>query len=111
MADPTVRGRFVWHELMTTDTKSAAGFFTKVIGWKTQGWDQDPSYTMFTSGGRPTAGLHDTASRREGDGCAPGTGSPTSARLTSTRPHNRPESLGGKILREPNDIPKSDDGH
>jgi predicted enzyme related to lactoylglutathione lyase len=57
MADATLRGRFVWHELMTTDTKSAAGFFTTVVGWKVQPSEQDPSYTMFVAGGRPMAGL------------------------------------------------------
>ena len=56
-ANSTVRGRFVWHELMTTDTKSAAAFYTKVAGWKTQVWNQHPSYTMFTAKGRPMAGL------------------------------------------------------
>ena len=71
MADATVRGRFVWHELMTTDTKSAAGFFTKVIGWKTQGWDQESLLHHVHVGRSPDGGTHDTASRREGDGCAP----------------------------------------
>ena len=31
-----VRGRFVWHELMTTDPQAAIGFYTKVIGWGTE---------------------------------------------------------------------------
>jgi predicted enzyme related to lactoylglutathione lyase len=43
---------------MTTDTaKSAADFYSKVAGWKTQAWDQNPSYTMFIAQGRPMAGL------------------------------------------------------
>jgi predicted enzyme related to lactoylglutathione lyase len=29
------KGRFVWHELMTTDPKAAQDFYTKVVGWKT----------------------------------------------------------------------------
>ncbi|OFW29752.1 MAG: hypothetical protein A3G76_04910 [Acidobacteria bacterium RIFCSPLOWO2_12_FULL_65_11] len=47
----------MWHELMTTDTKSAAAFFTKVVGWKTQSWDRNSSYTLFVTGKRPMAGL------------------------------------------------------
>ena len=27
------RGRFVWYELMTTDTGAAKAFYAKVIGW------------------------------------------------------------------------------
>lgn len=48
MADDSLRGRFVWHELMTTDTKSAAAFLGKVIGWKVQPAGQDPSHQMIT---------------------------------------------------------------
>ena len=57
MSDATVRGRFVWHELMTTDVKAAGAFYSRVAGWKTQTWDKDKSYTLFTAGGRPIAGL------------------------------------------------------
>ena len=57
MADPTILGRFVWHELLTSDTKSAAAFFGKVTGWKPAPWSQDPSYITFMSGKRAAAGL------------------------------------------------------
>jgi predicted enzyme related to lactoylglutathione lyase len=57
MPDATILGRFVWHELMTTDTNAAAAFFPKVMGWKTQPWSEDQSYTMFLVGRRPVAGL------------------------------------------------------
>ena len=42
MADNTVRGRFVWHELMTPDTSGAHAFYSKVVGWKTQPWSTIP---------------------------------------------------------------------
>lgn len=51
------RGRFVWHELMTSNPDAAAAFYGKVIGWKTQGWPQDPSYRMWTARGIPVGGL------------------------------------------------------
>jgi predicted enzyme related to lactoylglutathione lyase len=41
-------GRFVWHELMTTDTKGAIAFYGDVIGWKTQAWE-DGHYEMWVS--------------------------------------------------------------
>jgi len=51
------RGRFVWHELMTTDLDAARDFYTKVIGWTTQKWDGNKDYTMWLAGKRPVGGL------------------------------------------------------
>lgn len=56
MADNTVRGRFVWHELMTPDTNGAHAFYSKVLGWKTQAFENDPSYQMFAAGSGPLGG-------------------------------------------------------
>lgn len=56
MADNTVRGRFVWHELMTPDTSGAHAFYSKVVGWKTQPWEHDPSYSMFAAASGPLGG-------------------------------------------------------
>jgi len=98
------RGRFVWHELMTTDTKSAAALFTKVVGWKTQSWDQNPSYTMFVFNKRPMAGLMLL---------------PEEAKAMGARPHwlsyigtpdvdataREAAALGATILKQPTDIP------
>ena len=30
-------GRFVWYELMTTDTESAKAFYASVVGWGARG--------------------------------------------------------------------------
>jgi len=57
MSNADIRGRFVWHELMTTDTKAASAFYPKVTAWKTQAWDKDPSYTLWVSGKGPFGGL------------------------------------------------------
>lgn len=57
MADSTVRGRFVWHELMTTDVASAVTFYKKVVGWKTQPWGQDSSYLMWVAKSGPIGGV------------------------------------------------------
>ena len=56
MADNTVRGRFVWHELMTPDMSGAHAFYGKVVGWKTQPFEHDPSYQMFAAGSGPLGG-------------------------------------------------------
>ena len=64
MADNTVRGRFVWHELMTPDTSGAHAFYSKVVGWKTQPFEHDPSYQMFAAGSGPIGGSVAQAARR-----------------------------------------------
>jgi predicted enzyme related to lactoylglutathione lyase len=63
MADNTVRGRFVWHELMTPNTAGAHEFYSKVVGWKTQAWDQDKSYQMFAA---PSGPLGASVEARDG---------------------------------------------
>ncbi len=49
MADQSVRGRFVWHELVTPDSNAAHAFYGKAIGWKSQPWEEDASYVMFAA--------------------------------------------------------------
>ena len=53
MADNTVRGRFVWHELETPNGAGAHAFYGQTLGWKTQGWEHDPSYSMFVASSGP----------------------------------------------------------
>jgi predicted enzyme related to lactoylglutathione lyase len=56
MSNAEVRGRFVWHELLTTDTAAAAAFYPKVVPWRTQPSSM-PGYTIFMAGGFQVAGL------------------------------------------------------
>jgi predicted enzyme related to lactoylglutathione lyase len=56
MADPTVRGRFVWHELWTPNPAGAHEFYSQVVGWQTQAWEHDPSYSMFVGPNGPLGG-------------------------------------------------------
>lgn len=50
-------GRFVWHEVMTTDPDAAIEFYQKVIGWSLMPWDADPNYRMFAWKNAPMAGV------------------------------------------------------
>ena len=50
------KGKFVWHELMTTDVAAGGAFFSEVIGWKTQKVEE-MDYTMLLVGELPAAGL------------------------------------------------------
>lgn len=57
MAEAFPRGRFVWHELMTTDLNLAARFYLKVTGWKAQASPEDPTYHLWRVGKTPAGGL------------------------------------------------------
>ncbi len=56
MSNAEVRGRFIWHELLTTDTAAAATFYAKVLPWRTQPSNM-PGYTIFMAGGAQVGGL------------------------------------------------------
>jgi hypothetical protein len=104
MADDAIRGKFVWHELLTTDTTSGGAFYSKVVGWKTTPWPNDPSYTLFNVGKRPVAGLMVLPDDAKKMGAPPhwlmyvGAGSvdDTSRRVSE---------LGGKVLKPAEDVP------
>lgn len=57
MADETARGRFVWHELLTPNGAGAQAFYSKTLGWGTEPWDRDSSYTLFTAAVGPIGGV------------------------------------------------------
>ena len=102
MSNADIRGRFIWHELVTTDPDAAADFYSKVVPWKTQDSGM-PSYTLWMAGKTQIGGL---------------TGLPESAEA-GTPPHwivyiatpdvdatvADAERLGGKVVKEPADIP------
>lgn len=67
-----MQGRFVWYELMTTDTEAAKAFYRAVIGWETQ--DSGVSaveYTMFTVAAQPVCGTMDLPATARSMGIPP----------------------------------------
>ena len=56
MSNAEVRGKFIWHELLTTDTAAAGAFYSKVLPWRTQPSNM-PGYTIFMAGQSQIAGL------------------------------------------------------
>ena len=57
MADMNPRGRFVWHELMTTDPTAAERFYPAVTRWGVTPFPDNPSYRMWTVGQTPIGGV------------------------------------------------------
>ncbi|MDB5640133.1 MAG: hypothetical protein JWP51_5041, partial [Bradyrhizobium sp.] len=53
-------GRFVWYELMTTDTAAAKAFYAGVVGWGSQDASKSGlAYAFFTAGSTSVGGLMD----------------------------------------------------
>jgi uncharacterized protein len=96
------RGRFVWHELLTTDTKAAEGFFTKVVGWNAKPFDQ--SYTLFLTGKQNRAGLMALPAEAKAMGAPPHWESYVAVPNVDESA-KQATALGGKVLKAPTDIP------
>jgi uncharacterized protein len=99
MSNAEIRGRFVWHELMTTDPQAAAAFYSKVLPWKTQPSGM-PDYTIWVAGKTQVGGLM----------AQPASGAPPSWLIYIGTPDvdattAAAERLGGKALKAPADIP------
>jgi predicted enzyme related to lactoylglutathione lyase len=104
MAEENIRGRFVWHELMTTDPEAAKAFYTAVIGWKTKEWEGPKPYTLWMWGESQMGGLMELPKEAQAMGMRPYwlayVGTPDVDAAAA-----RARELGAKILMEPADIP------
>src|SRR6516165_1348726 len=101
MTSADVHGKFLWHELMTTDPSGAGSFYTKVLGWKPQPWDKDPSYTLLSAEKGPAGGAMQLP---------PGTtGGPQWLAYVGTPDINgtvaTAERLGGRVIKGVTDLP------
>lgn len=98
-------GRFVWHDLMTTDLPAAQAFYTSVAGWGTEVWDAGAMpYTMWTVRGKAIGGMMQLPPDVAAAGTPPHwigyVGTPdiegTVARI---------KELGGQVMMPPTPIP------
>ncbi len=103
MSNAEIRGRFVWHELMTTDPQAAGAFYSKVLPWKTQPSGM-PEYTLWVSGKTQAGGLMAQPESARQAGVPPSwlvyIGTPDVDGTAAAA-----ERLGGKVLKAPADIP------
>ena len=66
-------GKFVWYELMTSDTQAAETFYRDVIGWGARDAGlPDRRYTMMTVGEAPVCGLMELCDEARQMGARPG---------------------------------------
>ncbi|TLY54860.1 MAG: VOC family protein [Gammaproteobacteria bacterium] len=101
MSNAESRGRFIWHELLTTDTAAAAAFYPKVLPWRTQPSSM-PGYNLWMAGQTQIGGL--MALPPEAAGTPPHwliyVGTPSVDASCS-----QAQGLGAKVLKAPSDIP------
>jgi len=99
----SIRGWFVWEELMTTDVASATGFYKKVAGLKTTKAPFDPNYTMFQGTKGNMGGLMALPAEAKAGGTPPCwisyIGTPNADETA-----RQAAALGGKIAKAPWDI-------
>ena len=102
MTDAFPRGRFVWHDLMTTDPAKAEAFYTNIAGWGTQVWNEGGfPYTMWTANGAPLGGVV----KMPPEVSAPPHWLAYIAVPDIEATAKQVTSLGGRIYNPPEDIP------
>lgn len=104
MSEAFPRGRFAWHELMTTDTAAAVSFYSQVVGWGTMAWDQDPSYILWTMRGEPEGGLMILPEEAKQQG-APPNWLPYVAVPDAAATVRQATGLGATALADVNEVP------
>src|SRR5450755_3563296 len=96
-------GRFVWHELHTTDRAKAVKFYSTLIGWETKDVNMGPGepYTLCLLNGKDHAGITKSMAPPE----IPPHWVPYIACDDVDAFLAKAEKLGGKALSKPMDIP------
>ena len=97
-------GRFVWHEVMTTDPDAAIAFYQKVIGWSVMPWDADPNYRMLAWNNTPMAGVMLLTEEARQAGAPPHWLTYISVRDVDAT-LAQASALGAKTYLEPMDVP------
>jgi predicted enzyme related to lactoylglutathione lyase len=100
------QGRFVWYELMTTDTKAAKDFYGKVVGWSAQDMPMPGmTYSIFNAGSTGVGGLMTLSEDAKKMGAPPSwIGYVGVDDVDATV--NKIKSQGGQVYAGPLDIPE-----
>ncbi len=96
-------GRFCWYDLLTPDPEAAVGFYTRVIGWKTEQFRGGP-YTMWATARGPIGGVGELPEAAKAMGAPPHWRAYVEVGdLTSTL--EKAKALGAAVLVPPTQIP------
>ena len=96
---------FVWHDVMTTDTKAAEKFYTAVVGWKAEDSGMpNQAYTLFKVGSTVVGGLMAVPADAAAMGAKPAWMGHIGVDDVDAYA-KKVKAAGGAIYREPSDIP------
>jgi len=102
---PNSHGKFVWYELMTSDQSAAEAFYKEVVGWGSRDSGvPGVSYTLFTVGENPVAGVMTVPEEAKKQGARPGWIGYVAVDDVD-RTAGAVREAGGTVYREPDDIP------
>jgi predicted enzyme related to lactoylglutathione lyase len=93
-----LRGRFVWHELLTSDAEGGMSFYRKVANWKNEPYPDVPGYSVFMGKRGPVGGAMAMPEMPPTWLCSIGT--PDVDAMV-----NQAVNLGAKLKQGPADIP------
>lgn len=98
-------GRFIWYDLMTTDTAAAVPFYKDVVGWNTQEFEGGAKpYTMWTGSQGPLGGVMELPQEAAKMGAPPHwMANVTVADVDATLA--KVKELGGRVYHGPENIP------
>jgi uncharacterized protein len=106
MEKAMTHGSFVWNELYTRDVEAAKAFYAATIGWTYEGMPmahENRTYWIAKAGGKPVAGIMDMR------GIVPDGDPPHWLNYLEVDDVDRCvaeiERQGGRIVRQPFDIP------
>lgn len=97
-------GRFVWYDHLAKNPKMAIAFYTDVVGWKTQPMGEEGRYTMWVGSQGPLGGTMNLSTDQAKMGVPPHWMAHVEVEGVDATAAKATE-LGGRILKEPTDIP------
>jgi uncharacterized protein len=99
------QGKFVWYELMTSDTSAAETFYDKVVGWKTRDAGlPGMAYTLLSAGAADVGGVMKLPADAAAAGAKPFWIGYIAVDNVDAQAAAVAQA-GGRIHREPDDIP------
>jgi predicted enzyme related to lactoylglutathione lyase len=88
---------------MTVDPAAAGPFYTKVVGWKSEPWASEPTYTIFSGSAGPAAGMSPLPEVNRAQG-ARGAWMTFIGAEDVDAAVSQAEKLGAKVLRPASDM-------
>lgn len=102
---PIPQGRFVWHDLATTDVEGAKNFYSQIAPWTIKPWDQDENYTLVEAEGAPLGGIMALPTPSAQSNGAHANWTPSVYVYDVDACARQAEKLGGRIVMQPREIP------